>query len=393
MATTLGLYNAALLEVGATLLDTDTDDREERYALDTFVTDQGAYQYCLEKIKPKFAISTVELTGAATAGNITLAFTHTLPVDYLGTIEVYSDPELDQRVDRYILDGTTILADYDVIYLRYINNSVALTAWTWPFTNAVAAYLAEKIAPKFAPDLLESKIAQRQAAFDDAIETDGWKEPSARPATPGTALSQTWRLIYNGALQILGKPKLAANDADHPFRVALDTAVEADAVVGVMEDTSWKFGTSSVKIGHDPDIEPDWGYPFAFDKPTDMQRIVAVCKDEYLRHPLTDYVDEGNRFYCGLQFIYLKYVDSDFVTQPSSWPPYFRRLVMARLAMDAAPEIAAEKYADAVEEYRTRKLAAMGNDVVQQPPQVIADGAWTSSRFVNDMDRYGSRRR
>lgn len=388
------IYNAALIEVGAAILATDTDDRDERYDLDLYYTDHNYPLGALEAVKPRFACKTAANTGAATAGGVTLAYTHTLPADFLSLVGLYSDAELDQPVTRFIQDGSTILTDYETVYIRYVRNDVAIAAYSALFVDYLGKYLAHAIAPKYSPDRVDAVEARMAAAFELVVETEGEKEPTARAATPGTNLSTTWLYIYNGALQILGKPKLPANNADHPFRVALDTTLESKAVESVLIDTNWRFGNDTVKLTYDPDNSPTaFGYRYAFDLPTDILRRTGVYQDEYTRVPLNDYTEDAltGFLYCEREEIYIRYVDRDWVTQPASWPEDFQRLVMARMARDAAKEIAPDEYDDAVVNYKTAKTTAIGNDMVQNPSEPLAGGSWVSSRFRYDhwADRRG----
>lgn len=381
MATQLSLYNTALINIGASVLEALTDARDERYSLDA-IWDLGAVDHCLETVQPVFASKTSVLSGVATTGGLTLAYTYTLPADFLTVVGVYSDPELDQEVNRYMIDGTSLLCDYDTIYLRYINNTVTEDDFTSTFSLYVAAYLASKICLKFNPDAAEGVYAAVAATKDEAIASDGIKEPERRPATQGTPLSDAWRGIYNGALQILSVAKIPTGSSDHPARVALDTAVESKAVESVLEDTSWRFGFTSVKIEYDPSIEPEWGYRYAFNKPGDVHRLIGVYYDENLINKLPHYIEDEANFYASVSTLYVSYVSTDWLTQPTSWPAYFSRLVSARIAKDAAGVVNAQRQLYADDEYQTRLKSAMSNDAVQSPPQVIAEGSWVRSRGI-----------
>ena len=384
--TKLGIYNNALIKVGESVLDLITDDRESRYSLDS-VYDLGAVDYCLEVTKPKFATKTVELTGVATATNITLAFTHTLPSDFVTVGALYSDAELDQPVARYVQEGSTILCDYATVYLRYTHNTVVEANFSPGFARVLTSYLAREIAYKYDPQRYESIDASLQAIVEQVITSEGEKEPQSRPAAEGTTLTTEVRILYNGALTILGAEKLPSGNTDHINRVRLDTAMESGAVQSVMEDTEWKFGLNSVKISYDPSVEPAWGYPYAFAKPTDVSRIAGVFIDDRFRVPLKNYVDEGDYFYSDYNEVYLKYVDIDYVSTPAVWPAYFSRLVSAQLAKDVSMAVAPHFGEYATEVYNDRKDSAMSNDAMQSPPQRIGQGNWTASRYNGNYGR------
>ena len=155
-----------------------------------------------------------------------------------------------------------------------------------------------------------------------------------------------------------------------------------------MEDTEWLFGTTSAKIEYDPDIEPEWGWLYAHQMPADLLRDVGVFGDEYMTQPLRDYVKEGQYVFCNVTEIYVKYVDFDFINDIASWPAYFKRIVAARLAKDAAGAIKPERQDYADNEYADRKMSAMTNDAIQHPPQKIHGGSWVRSRGRYDRWRH-----
>jgi hypothetical protein len=381
--TKLGLYNDALRLIGETRLDAATgltEDRESRYDLDS-VYDLGAIDYCLEVVKPKFATKTVALMGAATTGGVTLAYTHTLPSDFIAIVGIYSDTELDQSISRYVQNGATIICDYATIYLRYTHNDVTESDFTPGFARVVSNYMAREVAYKLDPGRLESIDATLQAVTEQVMGTEGEREPGARPAAQSTALTAEWRTIYNGALMILGKDKLPAGDTDHPYRVKCDTSVDEGVANAVMEDTEWLFGQTSVQIEYNPSIEPSWGHNRAFDKPSDLLRISGIWSDPYFQHPLRNYVDEGDVFLASCDVIYLKYVDSDFLSTPSSWPTYFARLVSAKIAQDIAPGIDPKLIDHANEVYENRRDVALSNDAQASPPHIFTEGTWVRSRY------------
>ena len=381
MATKLGIYNDALIRVGEDVLDDLTEDRDSRHALDA-IYDLGAIDQCLEVVRPRFATKTVSLAGSATTGGVTLAYTHTIPTDYITLVGVYSDSELDQPISRYINDGGSLICDYDTIYLRYVHNtSIDESSFTPLFARVVSTFMAREACYKFDPDRYESIDTALQSLVEQAIAVEEGKDPAVRPNASGSALSNAWRSIYNDALLILGKDPLPAGDADHPDRVRLDAAVAAGAVDDVLEDTNWRFGLSSAKIGYDTAVTPAFGYQYAHQKPSELHRIVAISTDEYFRYPLKDYLDEGDYFFCGYEDIYLRYISSGWLIQPDAWPTFFARLVAAKLARNAAPVIDKTLIDHAKDIYDDRKSSALGNDAVQSPPQKIAEGSWVNSRY------------
>jgi hypothetical protein len=393
MATKLQLYNKALIKVGETVLATIVDDRPSRYSLDA-VWDLNAVNRCLEAVKPRFAATTIASTGLASAV-VSLAFEHTLPADYVTIVGVYSDAELDQEVSRYIEDGGSVFSDYQTLYIRYINSSVTEADFTPGFADVVSLYLAREISYQFDVERFEGIDAELQKTIENVINIEAMKEPLYRPATEAGSFSEDWRKVYNGALIILGQEKLPTGNTDHPNRVMIDTVIANGIIDAVMEDTEWQFGIKTVKIEYDVSVEPEWGFRFAHQKPADLHRLAGIFIDEEMTRPLRQYEDESGYYFCAYTEIYVKYVSSDYISQPTSWTDTFRRLVSARIAKDIAPGVvgglpankAAGLIAHANQVYKERNQTAQNSNAMQSPPQSIHGGDWIDSRFR--YSRYG----
>jgi|GEM_PF-1035970 len=375
----LGLYNDALLLLGQRALSSLTEDREPRHRLDD-VYNLEAINYCLELSKPTFARKTSLLTTSSTSANHDLDNVYTLPTDYVTMIAPYSDANLDQEIKRFILEGRTIACNYSSLYLRYISNGYALTDWTPSFTRVVAAYLAREVAERLSPDKYDSidaKFTDRVSVVKSLSEE---KEPGNRPTKSTVTLSNLWRNIYNDALFILGLDEITSNDDDSNRRTKLDTAINSDLVESVLEDTGWNFGLQSIKSDYDPSLEPEFGYERVHEKPIDMQILHGIFTDGYMESPLKSYKDEGDYIFCALDTVYIQYVDDTFLSMPSDWPVYFRKLIAARLAKDTAMTLGGDQNR-ADEEYRERKYSAMSTDVMGSPPRTLSQGNWVGSRY------------
>ena len=375
----LGLYNDALLLLGQRSLSSLTEAREPRYRLDEIYGIQ-AINYCLELASPTFARKTSKLTSSVVSTEHDFDNVFTFPSDYVTIVAVYSDANLDQEIQRYIIEGQTIACNYSTIYFRYISDGYALTDWTPSFTRVVAAYLARELSERVSPDKyggMNDKFVER---VDVVKQLSADKEPVRRPTKATVTLSNSWRTIYNDALLIMGLDEITANDDDSNRRAKLDTAINADLVESVLEDTGWSFGLNSIRSQYDPSIEPEFGYKRAHEKPIDMQIIHGIFSDEYMEAPHKFYKDEGDYFFTDLDTLYIQYVDDTFLSMASDWPVYFRRLIAGRLAKDTALVLGGDKI-NADEEYRDRKFSAMSTDAMNSPPRRLAQGSWTGSRF------------
>lgn len=376
----LGLYNDALLILGQRALSSLTEDREPRHLLDGAYT-RDAVRYCLELVQPNFASKTAILS-TPTSG-VTFDNVHPLPADYVTVIEPFSDNKLDQAISRYVIEGKTLLSDYDTVYLRYISDGYLITDWAPSFFRVVGAYLARELCIRLSPD--EQEVIQ--ATFDKRVKEaqalEARKTPANRSSASTLTLTNVWRAIYNDALLIMGLEEITSNTDDSNRRVKLDTALNAGLVADLLEDTSWQFGQTTVEIQFNPSVEPPFGHQRAFDKPDDLHRLDGMYRDEYLNRPLKQYVDEGGRWFCEYDEIWVTYISTDFLVNPSGWPTYFKRLVAGRMAMDAAPSLRTEgaDVDNAVLVHDKRESNATSNDAMQSPPHMLSTGSWVNSRY------------
>lgn len=386
----LAIYNNALLLIGQRKLASISEDREPRHLLDA-AYDLGAPEYCLEIVQPDFASITAKLNSPAVSSVHALDSVHTLPADYLTLVKnphddtdvgVYSDDKLDQPVSRYLIEGDTIACEHATIYIRYITSTLTLGDWTPSFVRVVAAYLAREIAVKLAPDEYEKLNNLFVDRVEAARSLEADREPARTNATTVT-LTNAWRYIYNDALLVMGLNEITSNSDDSNRRTKLDRTLDSDLVASLLEDVGWTFALTSMKSQYDSSLEPSWGYRRVHAYPSDLHKLNGVFEDEYMNFPLRAYKDEGDYFFCDRDEIYVEYVSTDWLTTPDNWPSFFKRLVAARMAKDAALSLRNEG-ADpdrAIVEYDKRESEAKSIDAMSSPPRRLAQGNWNSSRF------------
>ncbi len=377
----LALYNNALLNLGQRKLDNVTEDRPPRYYLDV-AYDLGAVDFCLETARPLFARKTTELDSPAVSSEHALDQVHTLPADYLAVYAVYADDTLDTPIERYIIEGNTLACDHAVVYLRYVSDedNETYTNWAVSFANVVSAYLAVQVSTKIAPDEYEKMVELFTEQVRVVSELDRVSEPEKRSSGATGTLTNTWRKIYNDALFVMGIEEITDNDDDSDRRAKLDRALDAGIVAELLEDVGWNFALSSVKSEYNPSVSPTWGYSYVHDVVTDLVRLHGIFADEHMRVPLKDYVEEEGQYMCNHTEIYVQYVDNAWLTTPDSWPTFFRRLVAAKMAKDAAGSIPEADTARADETYADRRSSAMSNNAVSSPPRKIFEGSWVRAR-------------
>lgn len=378
----LSLYNNALLMIGERKLSAVDEERAPRRALDN-AWDLGAVDYCLELIKPVSQRLTALLNSPSVSSVHGLDSVHTLPSDYITVVGVYLDDKLDQPINRYLIDGTNLTCEFDTVYLRYVSNSYDVSTFNMTFAMVVSSYLAKQIATRIAPDEYDRVAALHNEYVQTAIGIEATKEAAQRAKSTNGTLSADWIKIYNDALTMmgLGMQKINQGTNDSIPRTIMDSIVDAGLVQDILEDIGWYWAIETTKSDYNTSVEPDWGYIRAHDMPDDCLRLDGVFQDEYMRVPLKAYHQENDVIYTDFDTIYIQYVTSDFLTTPSRWPMQFRRLVAAKLAMDAAPSIPNADLNAVMVAYNDRDRAAKSSDAVQSPPRKLASGSWANARF------------
>ena len=198
--------------------------------------------------------------------------------------------------------------------------------------------------------------------------------------------------LYNDALLACGERFLGSLTENREPRRLLDQVWATGGVKNILERGQWNFATRSQQIDYDSGIEPGWGYQRAFDKPDDYCCTRAVCADEYMREPLTRYVDEGGYWYADLDTIYVRYVSDDpnYGMNLNKWPETFKEVV----AVHFASKIILKLGNDNTEKQRLETMrdhllkVAKNSSAMQEPPSFPAVGTWSRARnrFPNRRD-------
>lgn len=182
MATKLGLYQAALVEIGEALLGSSglTEERESRRLLDQVY--DSVLAEALENGQWNFAERTVQVdydTGVSVVFGYAYAFSK--PTDWVRTTGLASSEFIDDApLQRYVDDQTGWYADITPIFVRYVSNDTLyglnLGAWPQSFTRYVELALADRICERVTQNASKKqylekavKIAKRNALNKDAM--------------------------------------------------------------------------------------------------------------------------------------------------------------------------------------------------------------------------------
>lgn len=375
----LSLYNNALMLVGERPLVTDTDNVETRRQLD-IAYDQNAVDFCLEMVRPVFALVTITATADATVSNSSLTNQFNLPADNIAIHSVFADQDMDSPVERFINENNKLFAEISTLTYRYTSNAVAIADWSASFANVVSAYLAKEISPRFAPQKLKENTELFSARADATMKVEMAKAPMIRPKSSTFTIDANWQKVYNSALLMLGLEQITSLTDDSDRRTKLDAAVQTGVVAQVLEDLGWTFGVTSVQLTYNPSLEPDWGYTRVFDKPTNIHRIDGIFHDDRFTTPIRHYEEEEDYWFCDVDTIYVKYVSEEYLTNPVNWPQYFKNLIASELALLAGPSIQGANVENAMRMHDKRRREAESTDAMRGPPQTLPRGSWVRSR-------------
>lgn len=185
MATKLGLFNAALVELGHRRLS-DTGEAVEagREMVDVY---PRVVSECLAAGSWNFAMETIE--AAADTGvtpNFGFAKVFAKPSDWVRTIGVSEDEYLTRPLTQYYDDANYWSADSTPIYIRYVSNDTGLgfelNRWPPTFTRFVELELAARLAKKLTQsDSLAEQIKEdRDKARKRALNNDAMNEPNPK---------------------------------------------------------------------------------------------------------------------------------------------------------------------------------------------------------------------
>ncbi len=190
--------------------------------------------------------------------------------------------------------------------------------------------------------------------------------------------------LYNQALRLVGETKLASLTANRPERYALDSIWDEDPIKQMLEEAQWTFAIRSLEWNYDSSVTSDFGYLYAFTKPSNYVRSAAICSDEYYREPITAFSDENNYWFCDLQTIYIKYVsDADlFGRDYSLWTELFRTCVATKMAVELAISLTkSQSMMDGLEARLKKHIAdAKSLDAMNEPTRFPTAGNWTRAR-------------
>lgn len=198
--------------------------------------------------------------------------------------------------------------------------------------------------------------------------------------------------LYNGALRLLRERPLASLSENREPRRILDSAWDGGAVDYCLEGGLWKFAKKTVMLDASPSIEPDFGYQYGFELPTDHLTTAGVWLDENMTQPLREYREEAGYWFAARETIFVSYIsnDSAYGGDLSLWPQAFVKCVEAHLASEVAGPLT-ESGKDMIALRDKLLLDARAGDAQADPSRDLPTGSWVRARRGGWSRRAGDR--
>jgi len=146
--------------------------------------------------------------------------------------------------------------------------------------------------------------------------------------------------LYNQSLLELKQRKLAALTDSNVSRRTLDDYYDT-TVAYMLAEGMWNFAIASEAIEASTDVEPEFGFTYAIEKPENYVRLVAIAANGDFWPTLNRYHEEGSYWHCDVSPLYVRYVSNatTYGMDLSLWTPSFERAVALELAVRIAPHI------------------------------------------------------
>jgi hypothetical protein len=190
--------------------------------------------------------------------------------------------------------------------------------------------------------------------------------------------------IANGCLRLLKGGLLTqselTNNTREPARI-FNSIWDDGGLNACLEAGQWKFAKRTVMLDASPSIEPDFGYRYGFDKPTDFVRTIGVWSDEMCTDPFESYREEGGYWFGSLETMYVAYVSNDaaFGLDYSLWPQSFVKFAQAHFASEMAGPLT-DSGREMLELRRMYLSEALSRDAMADPTKRMPVGSWVRAR-------------
>ena len=190
--------------------------------------------------------------------------------------------------------------------------------------------------------------------------------------------------LYNEALREIGERRLASLTEAQPMRYRLDD-VYTSAIRYVLEQGLWNTAMRSIELPAQVSIDPNFGYDYAFEQPSDLVRLAALCSDASMIETVREYADERGYWWANVAPLYVSYVsdDTEYGLDLSRWPETLARFAALELAERiVVPGTASESKLERIDKMRKRALIdARSKDAMSGPNRKGVRSSWLQARM------------
>ena len=203
--------------------------------------------------------------------------------------------------------------------------------------------------------------------------------------------------IYNGALTFIGERKLSALTDNVESRRLLDDVWDGGGVDKCLEQGQWKFAMRTSMLDYSSSVTPSFGYEYAFEKPSDLIKLCALCSDEFFDTPLLQYTEEAGFWFASLDTIYIQYVSNDgsYGTDYSLWPGSFKSFVEAWFGCEIVLKITQSETKEDAKKKELKKILteAKSKTAMDGPTKFLPVGTFRTARHSGRIGDNGYRSR
>lgn len=190
--------------------------------------------------------------------------------------------------------------------------------------------------------------------------------------------------LYNGALLVLGERAISSLTENREPRRTLDRIWNRDPVKYCLEQGQWKFAMRAQRVTYNPSIEPQFGYTYAFDKPSDFVRLCGISLYPKFDPPLVNFRERGGYWFTDDTTIYVDYVSDDnaYGRDYSLWPKTFEKYVETYMAFESLDRQTSDpdRYKKVTSIMTAALNDALSKDAMAGPAKRFPTGSWVSAR-------------
>ena len=191
--------------------------------------------------------------------------------------------------------------------------------------------------------------------------------------------------VFNQSLLELKQRKLSALTEASLSRRTLDDMWDS-TVAYMLAEGMWNFAMRAVAIEASTDVEPEFGFTYAVERPEDFVRLVAISANGDFWPTLDRYHIEGSYWHVNVDPLYVRYVSNgnSYGADLSLWTPSFERAVVLELARRVGPHLTGVSR-DTLGDIEKAAKRALGNarskDAIEQVADRPPPGRLTSARL------------